>query len=995
MRRFPLCVAAFPFMLSSFPAIFAGEAPFPRVWATYRKTRGWDQDFKDLLAGGVGAVAVHTGRDAAELLAAARRHGMKLIISFPEVSEKAGSIPKEARERALMIAGAYQGKAIDRHRFAFTPGSHAILIENPVYDKKDCYGSLGRYFPGVGDPVRAEVVVKTADYDGEQHLVIVPATTARRDAKTCEMRFDLTGVTGDLDHVVLAVYWVCEGTRTYWMFGDAASAAAASTREALARAVRRTVARWRTANGGTFPRDLIVAARYGDECFHVSGHVNSPECSYPLWDYSPSSLAAYRTLNSKDEYPRGKPWIDMFGRRAYADWMYAHHRACADLVRVVKNTLHRDGLGDLPIFRNITRSGVFAVANDHDGSGLDLLVQEFDIAHLDPYPVTAGGYRAASIPRDMSYGAGLARRHGKYLVPWLQAHTYWPERGGLTHPSAVQVSRMLAEHEPHNADAWMWLGWGGTYTFPNGRPAAWHEAVRRHRLFCAAKRTPVKAKLAAVRPYTVRALRDIDGNAPQDAFFTDTILQSVVMDGQWPYDPFEPITAADVNPKKLGRYALVLGELGALSPEALAPFTACGSRCVLFVEGADRFTMDRERTGIVRFSRHATGPNLAMVAVGIEEPIALEAADCYELEPGVTVLARVGRDPCVWRKGRLLFIAARSAAGDTKLPAWLWARLNLAPMRRTIGSLEVKDPRFYDLISPRAKIEILAEGFEWSEGPVWVPEGGYLLWSDIPTNSIYKWKEGEGATLFMRPSGYTGSPRRGGEPGSNGLALDAQGRLVLCEHGDRRVARLASLGNPAGPKVTLAHRYKGKRLNSPNDLVLHSTGSLYFTDPPYGLEKNVKDPAKELDFQGVYRLGTDGTLTLLTDQLTRPNGVAFSPDVKTLYVANSDPAMPVWYAFSVQGDGTLATRRIFHDCRPWREGKPGLPDGMKVDKQGNVFATGPGGVCVFAPDGTRLGTILTTQATANCAWGDDGSTLYITADTYLLRIRTKTKGLGF
>jgi gluconolactonase len=247
----------------------------------------------------------------------------------------------------------------------------------------------------------------------------------------------------------------------------------------------------------------------------------------------------------------------------------------------------------------------------------------------------------------------------------------------------------------------------------------------------------------------------------------------------------------------------------------------------------------------------------------------------------------------------------------------------------------------------------------------------------------------------MRPSGSSGGKVRGGEPGSNGLALDAQGHLVICEHGDRRISQIESLTPQLGPKETLADRYEGKRFNSPNDLVFHSSGRLYFTDPPYGLEKGMEDPEKELDFQGVFLLDTDKTVTLLTADITRPNGIALSPDEKTLYVSNSDPDLPVWYAFDVQPDGTVTNKRIFQDARAWRGTRKGLPDGMKVDLKGTIFATGPGGVCVFSPDGTRLGTILTTQLTSNCAWGDDGSTLYITADRYLLRIKTKTEGFIF
>lgn len=314
---------------------------------------------------------------------------------------------------------------------------------------------------------------------------------------------------------------------------------------------------------------------------------------------------------------------------------------------------------------------------------------------------------------------------------------------------------------------------------------------------------------------------------------------------------------------------------------------------------------------------------------------------------------------------------------------------------RTIGSIERLDPKMDKLVPADATLEVLAEGFDWSEGPVWVPKGKYLLFSDIPPNSIFKWKEGEGLSLFLKPSGYTGTTPRGGEVGSNGLLLDAEGRLVLCQHGDRRMARLdASLDQPEPRYITLAGRYQGQRINSPNDAVYHSSGDLYFTDPPYGLEKNVDDPARELDFQGVYRLSRDGRLTLLTKELSRPNGIAFSPDEKTLYVSNSGRPL-VWMAYDVQPDGSIANSRVFYDATEWAGKRPGSCDGLKVDQDGNLFATGPGGVWVLAPDGTYLGTILTGQATSNCAFGDDGSTLYITADMYLLRIRLNTKGVGF
>jgi len=309
-----------------------------------------------------------------------------------------------------------------------------------------------------------------------------------------------------------------------------------------------------------------------------------------------------------------------------------------------------------------------------------------------------------------------------------------------------------------------------------------------------------------------------------------------------------------------------------------------------------------------------------------------------------------------------------------------------------MGTIERNDPRFDKLIPRDAVLQILAGGFDWSEGPVWIPrDGGYLLCSDIPKNSIIKWQEGKGKSVFLKPSGYTGSSDRLREPGSNGLTLDSEGRLVVCDHGERRVYRLEQDGKT---KTTLADRYEGKRFNSPNDLVFKSNGDLYFTDPPYGLMVKGSDdlPGRELDFCGVYRLARDGTLTLLTKEMSRPNGIAFSLDEKILYIANSDPEKAVWMAFEVKEDGTLGKGRVFFDATKWVGTKKGLPDGMKVDRDGNLFATGPGGVLVFAPDGSHLGTIATGVPTANCAWGNDGSVLYVTADKNLCRIKTLTNG---
>ncbi|MDX1952235.1 MAG: SMP-30/gluconolactonase/LRE family protein [Verrucomicrobiota bacterium] len=309
----------------------------------------------------------------------------------------------------------------------------------------------------------------------------------------------------------------------------------------------------------------------------------------------------------------------------------------------------------------------------------------------------------------------------------------------------------------------------------------------------------------------------------------------------------------------------------------------------------------------------------------------------------------------------------------------------------TMGKIERLDPALRNLIPPFAEIEKLASGFEWSEGPVWDKKKKVLYFSDVPNNVVFRWQEGMRTAEYMNPSGYTGSTSRGGEPGSNGLTIDNQGRLVLCQHGDRQVARREQNG-----KVTpLARYYNFRRFNSPNDLVYKSNGDLYFTDPPYGLLKGNNDPAKELNFNGVYRVTPKGEVTLLTRELSFPNGIAFSPDEKILYVAISDPQNPVIMAYDVQKNGMIENGRVFFDTKHLMEGRKGLPDGLKVDKLGNLFATGPGGVLVITPAGQHLGTINTGEATANCGWGDDGSTLYITADMYLCRVKTSTKGKGF
>jgi len=309
---------------------------------------------------------------------------------------------------------------------------------------------------------------------------------------------------------------------------------------------------------------------------------------------------------------------------------------------------------------------------------------------------------------------------------------------------------------------------------------------------------------------------------------------------------------------------------------------------------------------------------------------------------------------------------------------------------KTTGTLEKMDPALDAIISENTKPEIIAEGFDWSEGPLWIEDQKMLIFSDVPQNIIYKWTEDKGKQVYLTPSGYTGTIPRGGEMGSNGLTMNKDGKLVLCQHGNRQMAWMdAGLADPKPLFKTIADNYQGKKLNSPNDAVYRSNGDLFFTDPPYGLVNNVNDSSKEIPFQGVYKVSASGEIKLLTDSLTRPNGIAFMPGEKTLLVANSDPDRKVWYAFDIDAKDSLINPRIFYSAQSSPATDKGLPDGMKIDRNGNVFATGPGGVWIFNKDGKLLGKIKLTEATSNCAFSPDQKTLYITNDMYILRVKMR------
>ena len=313
------------------------------------------------------------------------------------------------------------------------------------------------------------------------------------------------------------------------------------------------------------------------------------------------------------------------------------------------------------------------------------------------------------------------------------------------------------------------------------------------------------------------------------------------------------------------------------------------------------------------------------------------------------------------------------------------------------------DPALDQLVPANARLEKVAGGFDkWTEGPVWTHQGS-LLFAEIPANQIRLWKPGlKDAKVFMEKSGYVGSKAYSGpEPGSNGMTLDPDGRVTVAGHARRNVWRLETL-DPHASVTVLADSYQGKKLSSPNDLVYRSDGSLYFTDPPYGLPtQQDTDPEKELKVNGVYRIPNArqhkagappdrDQLQLIISDLPRPNGIAFSPDEKVLYIADSGDK--VWMRYTVQPDGSVSDGKLLLDAKT--DKTPGGPDGIRVDKKGNIYGSGPGGVWIISPEGKHLGTIKVPEVVANVAWGDkDGKTLYITASTSLYRIKLSVPGV--
>lgn len=358
--------------------------------------------------------------------------------------------------------------------------------------------------------------------------------------------------------------------------------------------------------------------------------------------------------------------------------------------------------------------------------------------------------------------------------------------------------------------------------------------------------------------------------------------------------------------------------------------------------------------------------------------------------PAVRGITLWGFRPPVWRNAQGAYLMSKDG---TERPALRWLRdyvrdkaacSSAAP----IGSIERFDAALDAIVAPEAKVEKLAEGFDWAEGPVWIRSGNYLLFTDVPANTLYRWSAIDGVSIFLKPSGYEGRDLTGlREPGANGLIIADDRAILMADSGNRAIARLDL---DSRRKTMLATRFDGRRFNSPNDLVRRSDGMIFFTDPPYGLKDLNASPHKELDFNGVYRLAPDGTVALIDRSLSFPNGIVLSPDERVLFVSNSDPQRPIWIAYDLNAAGEPTGRKVFADASDLvASTAPGLPDGMAMSADGHLFATAPGGVLVFARDGKRLGRIRTGAAVANCAFSDDGRTLYMTSDHMLTRVRLR------
>ena len=610
----------------------------PRVWMAYDGNPNdllFETDVADLMAHGVGAMSIPRATLKTNVLAIARKTGMKFFTELPDVAKNPAMIRKAGLQPvdAVMIGGAYRGLALDRHLFAFAAKPQRIIVEPPVVTMRPpadaarkpvnvAQGIWPHYYPGAKKPLRAEIVVPLKFFDGKQHLRIIPAAiepagegerpendTALpawaefpevRQRQLYALSFDLTGLEkACLDKIGIAIYWNYPATpnMSFCSIGFGyTSVFAESTREAFRRVTHDHLSCWTAANGGFFPSDVLIAVRAGDELFNVTGGgIDSPATSFPLWDYSAPAVAAFRKeIGDGVDYPRTWGYPEIYGVDTYAVWLHNFHRAAAEYLAAAKGVLTREAPG-CRLFRNTTRAGAFSEMNDHDGTGQEELARVLDFVHLDPYPVTAKSY-GQTIMIDMSYCSGLARRYHKPLIPWMQAHMFGGAHG-LCHVSPEDIDRMGAEQRAQGPDAVMWLGYGRSkefYTFPQVRPDSWERAGAFNRDFRDHPPSKPIVRLAVLRPYRAWALSTpVAGGFRNPA---DKLLQAFLAvwttEFHQPYDifeipPNEPPDLRDARTRELSRYKHIV---------SLMPYP--GAKVI--GEGTEGRVMNDKEIGVIK-----------------------------------------------------------------------------------------------------------------------------------------------------------------------------------------------------------------------------------------------------------------------------------------------------------------------------------------------------------------------------------------------------------
>jgi hypothetical protein len=642
----------------------ATKDDFPRVWIS-SEDHADAAHFADLATHGAQVIETEDFKRA-------REHGLQIMFMVgrigPQDVIRMGMTP----EYAVAIGGTYNDLSIESHTFPFTKGQHTIEIFQPWFYapfdwKRQQYltnnRTFGDYFGefSTDRAFKAEVLVKQRDYDGKQHLAIVPATVTERKRHSLFVTFDLSNIDGDLDHTMLAVYWRASQL----------SPAAASTREAMVQSIRAKLDKFTEENGGTFPADVVRALRFGDECFLMTGFAHSPKASLPLYEYSESGLAGFCKLNGGDGYPRVWGFPEVFGVNAYRDWLYAYHKATAELVKAVVTEVHKVSTRIL-VFRNPTRFNPTTFAtlpNDHDGCGTQLLAEQFDMINADPYPVShtgdsqyvnpdrdpRPGYIESIIPLECAYWSGLIRRYDKKFVCWLQAHTFAKD---LQHISPSDAHHIYDQVARYNPDGIMWLGYkpGDTtespflgMTLPDARPETW-KAIRsiNYRAQRDLGRPKAKPNVAVLRFYAERSLVDLERHNLHDRFLTERILTGLTMDLDIPYDIFEYYKKEDVDPRVLRSYQQVI-------------------LCVMDLDGLplDQFAKEKIPLSIVCWNGASLAAHSGFTGVKFSNPLAAGAVVASRagkaqlsaalavgatLEGSASALAKSGEQSCLWRQ---------------------------------------------------------------------------------------------------------------------------------------------------------------------------------------------------------------------------------------------------------------------------------------------------------------------------------------------------------